>query len=56
MAQYADVTSLTLFGEEENIRHTIDILDTFCLGFGLIINWLKLNSYKRYDYLPTCFL
>lgn len=45
MVQYANNTSLILFGKEENVKHTAFILDTFCLGSNSIINWLKLNSH-----------
>jgi hypothetical protein len=38
MAQYADDTSFTLYGEERPIRNLIYTLETFCLAIGLVIN------------------
>jgi len=45
MAQYANDTLLTLLGEEGFVVNTLAILDSFCRGSGLILNWDKSCGY-----------
>jgi hypothetical protein len=47
IAQYANDTSSTLLGEEESLRCLIYILETFCLSFGLVLNWNKSSGYWK---------
>lgn len=56
LAQYADDTSFTLYGEEETIKNLIGLLDMFCEATGLLINWTKSLGYWKFgpsnDRLP----
>jgi hypothetical protein len=45
--QYADDTSFTLAGEEEPVRKLIQILNSFCLASGLVLNWQKSSAYWK---------
>jgi hypothetical protein len=47
VTQYADDTSLTLLGKEGSVQGTIHTLETFCAGFGLVLNCLKSCGYWR---------
>ena len=38
MAQYADFTSFTLFGDKEKVRCLVYLLETLCLATGLVLN------------------
>ena len=38
IAQYADDTSFTLFGDKEKVRCLVYLLETFCLATGLVLN------------------
>jgi hypothetical protein len=44
-AQYVNDTSFTLSGEEAPVRSLMQILNTFCLASGLVINWQKSSAY-----------
>jgi hypothetical protein len=46
-AQYANDTSFTLAGEEEPVRKLIQILNSFCLASGLVLNWQKSSAYWK---------
>lgn len=45
IGQYADDTSFTLLREEESTCELLYILETFCLGSGLTLNWRKSCGY-----------
>jgi hypothetical protein len=45
LAQYADDTLLTLLGEECSVKTVIRMLESFCLGSGLVLNWTKSAAY-----------
>ena len=45
IAQYADDTSFTLFGDEEKVTCLIYLLQMFCLATGLVLNWMKSSGY-----------
>ena len=47
IAQYADDTSFTLFGDEEKVRCLVYLLETFCLASGLVLNWSKSSGYWK---------
>ena len=47
IAQYADDTSFTLFGNEEKVRCLVYLLETFCLATELVLNWSKSNGYWK---------
>ena len=48
IAQYADDTSFTLFGDEEKVRCLVYLLETFCMATGLMLNWTKSNGYWKH--------
>lgn len=48
IAQFADDTSFTLQGEEVPVKEMINILDSFCLASGLVLNWHKSCGYWKH--------
>jgi hypothetical protein len=46
-AHYANDTSFMLSCEEASVRRLVQILNTFCLASGLVINWQKSNAYWK---------
>ena len=47
IAQYANNTSFTLYGDEVKVRWLVYLLETFCLATGLVLNWTKSNDYWK---------
>ena len=47
IAQYANDTSFTLFGDEEKVRCLIYLLERFCMATGLVLNWTKSSRYWK---------
>ena len=47
IAQYADDTSFTLFGDEEKVRCLVYLLEMFCMATRLVLNWTKSNGYWK---------
>ena len=47
IAQYADDTSFTLFGNKEKVTCLVYLLETFCLATGLVLNWTKSSGYWK---------
>jgi hypothetical protein len=46
-AQYADDTLFILAGEEVPVCNLIQILNSFCLASGLVLNWQKSSAYWK---------
>nr|PNR31132.1 hypothetical protein PHYPA_027449 [Physcomitrium patens] len=53
VAQYANDTSLTTVEKESLARFAIDILNTFCRGSALIINYDKPPGYWQWQAART---
>ena len=49
IAQYADNSSFTLFGDEEKVRCLVYLLETFCVASGLVLNWSKSSGYWKHS-------